>query len=46
MNLLLRAKIMEYVSPSFNSNYSMYALKSGYQWRMLPKEFPKTAQLL
>ncbi|WP_395460341.1 DUF3857 domain-containing protein [Wolbachia endosymbiont (group B) of Myelois circumvoluta] len=24
MNLLLRAKIMEYVSPSFNSNYSMY----------------------
>ncbi|XCO72220.1 MAG: transposase [Wolbachia endosymbiont of Ephestia elutella] len=24
----------------------LYALKSGYQWRMLPKEFPKTAQLL
>ncbi|EEB55560.1 hypothetical protein C1A_150 [Wolbachia endosymbiont of Culex quinquefasciatus JHB] len=19
----------------------LYALKSGYQWRMLPKEFPK-----
>ncbi|MFV0948566.1 transposase [Wolbachia endosymbiont of Nasonia giraulti] len=24
----------------------LYALKSGYQWRMLPKGFPKTAQLL
>ncbi|MFP3030668.1 MAG: hypothetical protein ACEY3M_05755, partial [Wolbachia sp.] len=27
--MLLRAKIMEYVSPSFNSNYSMYA--QGFQ---------------
>nr|WP_264706533.1 hypothetical protein [Wolbachia endosymbiont (group B) of Colias croceus] len=42
--MLLRAKIMEYLSPSFNSNYSMYAICKD---RCIPKNAEiKTSQPL